>query len=175
MATFGDTSAGGDTFPCSGDRAVLSKFTCDTAGTVTAINVRFDSTSSSGASFKGLIYADDGAGNTPGTRLGVGNAVSVGAGGGDLQSDGLSVSVSAATDYWIGGVTSDFQPVFQLDASPSNGSRMEATTYASPAASWTEAGTTSGQLNTYATYTEASADPPVTYGPQGFQRTLLSM
>lgn len=154
MATFGDTTAGGDTFPCTNDRAVLSKFTAGSSGTLTAINVRFDSTSSAGANFKGLIYADDGAGNTPGTRLGVGNAVAVGAGGGDLQSGGLSVSIVGGTDYWIGGVTDSFQCVFQLDASPSNGSRMETVTYASPAASWTEAGTTSGQLNTYGTYTE---------------------
>lgn len=158
MATFGDTTAGGDTFPCSNDRAVLSKFTCPSSGTLTQINVRFDSTSSSGASFKGLIYADDGAGNTPGTRLGVGGATSVPAGGGDLASTGLSVTLVGGTDYWIGSVVSDFQPVWQLDSSPSNGSRMEATTYASPAASWTEAGTTAGQLNTYGTYTEGAAD-----------------
>lgn len=154
MATFGDTTAGGDTFPCTNDRAVLSKFTAGSSGTLTAINVRFDSTSSAGASFKGLIYADDGAGNTPGTRLGVGNAVAVGAGGGDLQSGGLSVSITGGTDYWIGAVCSDSQCVMQMDASPSNGSRMEATTYASPNATWTESGTTSGQLNTYGTYSE---------------------
>ena len=156
MPTFGDTTAGGDTFPCTNDRAVLSKFTCSTSGTLTQINVRFDSTSSAGASFKGLIYADDGAGNTPGTRLGVGGATAVVAGGGDLASTGLSVSVVGGTDYWIGGVCSDSQPVMQMDASPANGSRMEGTTYASPAASWTESGTTSGQLNTYGTYTEAA-------------------
>ena len=159
MATFGDTTAGGDTFPCANDRAVVSKFTCSTSGTLTQINVRFDSTSSAGASFKGLIYADDGAGNTPGTLLGVGGATAVGAGGGDLASTGLSVTLVGGTDYWIGGVVSDFQCVLQLDASPSNGSRMEATTYASPAASWAEAGTTSGQLNTYGTYTEGSGAP----------------
>lgn len=173
MPTFGDTTAGGDTFPCSGDRAVLSKFTAGGSGTLTSINVRFDSTSGSGANFKGLIYADDGAGNTPGTRLGVGNAVSVPAGGGDLQSGGLSVDIVGGTDYWIGGVTSDFQPVFQLDSSPSNGSRMEGTTYASPAASWTESGITAGQLNTYGTYVEPP--PPGAYGPQGSVRTLLCM
>lgn len=154
MATFGDTTAGGDTFPCSGDRAVLSKFTCSTSGTLSQINVRFDSTSGSGSNFKGLIYADDGAGNTPGTRLGIGNATSVPAGGGDLASTGFSVSLTGGTDYWIGAVTDGFACVFQLDASPSNGSRMEATTYASPNASWTEAGTTSGQLNVYGTYSE---------------------
>ena len=156
MPTFGDTTAGGDTFPCSSDRAVLSKFTCPTSGTLTQINVRFDSTSGSGENFKGLIYADDGAGNTPGTRLGVGGVTAVPAGGGDLASTGLSVALVGGTDYWIGAVIDGFQPVYQMDASPSNGSRMEATTYASPAASWTEAGTTGGQMNTYGTYTEAA-------------------
>ena len=154
MPTFGDTTAGGDTFPCTNDRAVLSKFTCSTSGTLTQINVRFDSTSSAGASFKGLIYADDGAGNTPGTRLGVGGATAVGAGGGDLASTGLSVSVVGGTDYWIGGVVSDFQPTFQMESGGVGGSRMEATTYASPAASWTEAATTSSTMNAYGTYTE---------------------
>ena len=155
MATFGDTTAGGDTFPCTNDRAVLTKFTCPTSGTLTQINVRFDSTSAAGASFKGLIYADDGAGNTPGTRLGIGGATAVGAGGGDLASTGLSVTLVASTDYWIGGVCSDFQCVMQMDAGGVGGSRMEGTTYASPNATWSESGTTANTLNTYGTYTES--------------------
>lgn len=157
MPIFGDNTGGGDTFPCSGDRAVLSKFTAPGDGTIQSVNVIFDSTSSSGASFKGLVYAADGAGGIPGTRLGVGAAVTVPAGGGDLSSGSLSVAISNGVDYWIGGVVSDFQPVFRMDASPSNGSRMEGTTYASPAASWTQAGTTAGQLNAYATYVTGAA------------------
>lgn len=159
MATFGDTTAGGDTFPCSGDRALLSKFTCPTSGTLTQINVRFDSTSGGGENFKGLIYADDGAGNTPGTRLGVGNATAVPAGGGDLASDGLSVTLVASTDYWIGAVTDGFFPVFQMDAGGAGGSRMEGTTYASPNAAWSEAGTSANTLNVYGTYTEGGGGP----------------
>lgn len=158
MAVFGDTTAGGDTFPCSNDRAVLARFQAPEDGTLTAINVRFDSSSASGANFKGLIYADS-AGPVPGARLGIGDVVAVPAGGGDLQSGSLSVAIVAGAWYWIGAVTSDFQSVFQLDASPANGSRMEATTYAAPAATWSQAGTTSGQLNAYATYTPAP--PPI--------------
>ena len=155
MPIFGDNSAGGDTFPCTNDRAVLAKFTAPEDGTITAVNVIFASGSSAGANFKGLVYAADGGGGIPGTRLGIGGAVAVPGGGGDLQSGGLSVAITNGVDYWVGAVVSDFQPLFQMDASPSNGSRMEATTYASPAASWTQAGTTAGQLNAYATYDAA--------------------
>lgn len=172
MPIFGDNSAGGDTFPCSGDRAVLSKFTAPESGTVTAINVIYDASTTAGTNMKGLIYAADGAGGIPGTRLGVGSAVAVPAGGGDIQSGGLSVAITNGVDYWVGAVNDSFQSTFQMDASPSNGSRMEATTYASPAASWTQAGTTAGQLNAYATYTAGggAASLPL---PRTFPRCLL--
>jgi hypothetical protein len=160
MATFGDTTAGGDTFPASSDRAILSKFTAPEAGTVTQINARFDATSGAD-NFKGLIYAADGAGGIPGTRLGVGNSAAVPGGGGDIASDGLSVAISAATDYWIGGVGQGIALVWQCDVSGGL-SRMEGTTYAAPAATWTESGTGAGQVNAYATYTAGPPPPEVT-------------
>jgi len=157
VATFGDLTAGGDDFPSSGDRALLAKFTCPTAGTLTQINVFFSSASTAGMSMKGLIYADDGAGNTPGTRLGVGNAVAVPAGASDTASTGLSVALSASTDYWIGYVADSFEARAQMDIGGGGSSRMEGTTYASPNATWTESGTAGNTLNAYGTYTESSS------------------
>lgn len=150
MPTFGDTSAGGSTFPCSGDRALLGRFQLTENGNLTEIVVRFDSTSTSGSSFKGLIYSD-GAG-VPLTRLGIGATVAVPAGGGNLSS-ALALALSAGF-YWIGAVTDDFQSVFQMDATGIASSRMEAATYASPAATWAESGTSAAQMNVYGTYTQ---------------------
>jgi hypothetical protein len=162
MPTFGDTTAGGDTFPTTNDRAILSKFSPASSGTVTQINVRFHSTSAAGDTFKGLIYAADGAGGIPGTRLGIGDATSVPAGGGDLASTGLSVAVTGSVDYWIGAVINSSNSVFETDASGGL-SRMEACTYASPAATWTESGTSAAQVNAYATYLSG---PTITAQPQ---------
>jgi hypothetical protein len=124
--------------------------------------MRFHSTSAAGSIFKGLIYAADGAGGIPGTRLGVGGATTVSAGGGDLASTGLSVTITASTDYWIGGVVDASGAVFEVDVSGGL-SRMEAVTYASPAATWTESGTSAAQVNAYATYVSG---PTITAQPQ---------
>lgn len=149
MATFGDTTAGSSTSPCSGDRAWASKFTLSENGDVTEVVMRFDSTSTSGTNVKGLIYSDSG--GVPLTKLAQSSAVSVPAGGG-LVSMALTVSLAAGT-YWLGFVADNFTAVCQCDASPANQSRMESTTYASPATTWVEAGTGLVQLNIYATYT----------------------
>ena len=154
MARFGDETAGADTFPCSGDRALLSRFTLTEAGDLTEIVARFDAASTAGASIKGLVYSDNA--GTPQTRLAVGAAVAVPAGGG-LVSSALTVSL-AAGEYWLGFVADSFQAVAQCDAAGGL-SRMEGTTYASPAATWIQAGTSAARLNVYAEYTAAATEP----------------
>lgn len=148
MATFGDTTAGGDTFPCSGDRGCLSRFTCPEVGTITAIWVRFDATSTAGANAKALLYTNNA--GVPGTLVVASSGAAVPAGGGLQQF--VCTGALTAQDYWIGAVTDSFQSVFQCDAS-GGGSRMEGVTYASPAATWTESGTTTAQFNAYVEYT----------------------
>lgn len=151
MARFGDETAGGDTFPCDGDRALLSLFTLTEAGNVTSIEARFEASSSAGTNFKGLIYSNNA--GVPNTRLGVGAAVAVPAGGGVLSSS-LSVSL-AAGDYWLGFVCDAFTAVAEEDTTGGL-SRMEGTTYASPAATWTETATGTGRINVYAEYTPSA-------------------
>jgi hypothetical protein len=149
MPRFGDETAGGDTFPCSGDRALLSLFTLTETADIVSIEARFHSTSGAGTNFKGLIYSDNA--GVPDARLGVGAAVAVPAGGGVLSS-ALALSALPPGNYWLGFVCDSFQAVAEEDASGGL-SRMEGTTYASPAATWTESGTGSGRINVYAEYT----------------------
>jgi len=162
MPTFGQSPiSGGGTFPCDEDRALLSKFTAPASGTITQINQVFDATSAAGGSFKGLVYAADGAGGIPGTRLGVGGATAVPAGGGDLASTGLFVTITGGVSYWLGVVCNSFNPVLQTETSGA-ASRMEATTYATPAATWTEAGVGVTNIDVYATYVQG---PTITAQP----------
>jgi hypothetical protein len=151
MPTFGDTSAGGDTFPCSGDRGLLSKFTLIENGDVTALYIRFDSSSTAGTTVKGLIYTD--LTGQPDLLLAEGSAVVV-PGGGGLVVSTISVSLTPG-DYWLGFVADSFEAVAQCDSSGGL-SRMEDVTYASPSAIWTEKGTGTAQVNVYAEYTTAS-------------------
>ncbi len=160
MPTFGDTTAGTDTFPCDGDRAIVGKFTLSEAGDVQSITVFFAAGFSAGTSFKGLIYDDDGAGGLPGTRLAVGAAVAVpGTTGGELTST-LSSPVSlAAGDYWLGAVVDSFTARWNCDTGV-GGQRQEALTYNSPAASFgTPAAGTANRVSAYATYTTGGVGP----------------
>lgn len=149
MPRFGDETAGGDTFPCESDRALLSLFTLSETADITSIEARFDSTSTAGTNFKGLIYSNNA--GVPDARLGVGAAVAVPAGGGVLSS-ALALAGLPPGDYWIGFVADSYEAVAQVDSSGGL-STMETTTYASPAATWTEAATSVARLNVYAEYT----------------------
>jgi len=162
MPTFGILTGGGSTFPTTNDRAILSKFTAPGSGTVTQINQRWHSSSTGADNFKGLIYAADGAGGIPGTRLGIGNIASVPAGGGDIASGGLSVAITGGVDYWIGSVIDAFSAVWECDAAGPGLSRMESCTYGTPAATWTQSGTGGATVNVYATYTAGT--PPARVG-----------
>lgn len=154
MARFGDETAGGDDFPCSGDRGLLSRFELTEAGDVSEVVVRFAAVSAAGTTMKGLIYAD-GTG-VPGARVAIGAAVAVPAGGG-LVSSATTASLAAGF-YWLGFVADGSDPRAQGDVGGSL-SRMEGTTYASPAATWTQSGTGGMGLNVYAEYTPSA--PPV--------------
>lgn len=155
MATFGDITAGGSTFPATNDRAIFGQFVLSEEAQVESITCFFHSTSSAGANFKGLLYAD--ATGVPGARIVVGAAVAVPAGGGELVSS-VTPFVLAAGTYWIGAVVSDFQPVWVADAGI-GGQREEAAqgmSYASPPATFTSSGTTADRVSAYVTYTPTS-------------------
>lgn len=154
MATFGDTTAGGTVYPGNNDRSVLSKFTNTDNALISAINVRYNSTSSAGANSKALIYSDSA--GEPGTLLGVSSVVAIPNAGGDL-THAISLTVAPGT-YWLGAVTDNFQGVWQLDASGGQFRSRNTTTYATPATTWgTSDATGTTQVNAYATYTVANA------------------
>ena len=132
----------------------MSKFTLADTADVTQINVRYDSTSAAGTNSKGLIYTD--VAGVPTTLKAVSSAVAVPAGGGDIAHT-ITVTLTPG-DYWLGAVNDSSTSVFQGDVS-GGGSRMEATTYASPASTWVEAGSTTIQFNAYATYTIGGTPP----------------
>lgn len=155
MATFGDITAGGSTFPSTNDRAIFGQFVLAEEAQVESISCFFHSSSTAGASFKGLIYTD--VAGAPSARVVVGAAVVVPAGGGELASV-VTPFVLAAGTYWIGAVVSDFQPVFSADAGV-GGQREEAAqgmSYASPPATFTSSGTTADRVSAYVTYTPTS-------------------
>lgn len=155
MATFGDTTAGGSTFPSTNDRAIFGQFVLIEEAQIESITCFFDTTSAAGANFKGLIYSD--VAGVPSARLAVGAAVAVPAGGGALTS-AVTPFVLAAGTYWIGAVVSDFQPVWDAD-SGLGGQREEAAqgmSYASPPATFTSSGTTADRVSAYVTYTPTS-------------------
>jgi hypothetical protein len=155
VATFGNTTAGGDSFPCSNDRALGSKFTLTEAGNVTAVNCRFDVTSTAGANYKGVIYNDSA--GSPGSRVAVGAATAVPAGGGVVASS-ITASLSAG-DYWLVSVTDSFQSIYEIELTGVS-QRKEAFTYASPADPFGTPDGSSTELCIYATYTASVSASP---------------
>ena len=154
MPIFGDNTPGGDTFPCSDDRALFALFTLPVDGDITQMNVIFDTSSTAGSNAKALIYSDV-AGN-PSVLLAASAGVAVPGGGGDITFP-MTVSLPAG-DYWLGCVTDSFQCVF--DGDTGSGVRIESFTYASPQDP--VSGTIDGkafQLDVYATY-DIPAPPP---------------
>ena len=156
MPTFGNTTVGGDTFPCSNDRAMLSAFTLSEAGTVSGVSMRFSSATTAGCNFKGLIYADSS--GSPGSRLGVGAATAIPAGGGVIEST-LSLALSAGT-YWLGYVTDSFQAEAEIETTGTS-QRKEALTYASPADPYGTPSGSSTEICVYATYTASGGSGPL--------------
>ena len=149
MPTFGNTTAAGDTFPCTSDRALGSKFACPEAGTLTQINVQFDASGTAGSSGKALLYADSS--GSPGALLATSSAVAIPAGGGDIAFP-ISYGSLVATDYWLVCVTNSFQSVFGIETTGVS-QRKEAFTYASPADPFGTPTASATELCAYATYT----------------------
>lgn len=138
---FGDTTAGGDEFPCSGDRALFSRFQCpQNASAVTSIWAYFSAASTAGCNAKGCIYSDGGGGTAPGSRLVVAGPTAIPAGGGWVQ---MTVTTSSAlvsgTYYWIGIVCDSFQAKFGHETTGGGADLVAAHgtfSYSSPPSTW---------------------------------------
>lgn len=158
QGTFGRTAAGASTFPASGNRALLSSFTVPQNCDLTRVYLRFNSTSTAGTNAKALVYSN--AAGVPGTRLGVSTGQAVPAGGGVLEFNLSVLGLTAGQTIWMGGVTDSFQAVWRTTTSVGI-SRMEGTTYASPATTWTQSGTAGDGVNVWADFSPAIAGPIV--------------
>ncbi len=148
MPTFGDTTAGGDSFPLSDGRGLLSKFTLTEAGDVTQMNVRLTSVNG-GAVSKALIYADSA--GAPGALKAA--SASTALANGD-QAFTVTVSLTAA-DYWLGLVSDGITSTEVVcDVVAAGLQRKEGVSYAAPDDPFgTPDASGDARLNVYATYT----------------------
>jgi len=133
MPFLGDTVQGVDSFPCSGDRALLSQFTAAEDGTVIGWQAYFDPTSTAGSAIKFLLFTDNA--GAPGTLVASSAGTAVPAGGG-LLSGALSGALVSGAAYWLGIVANSFQSRLSEDIGGVNYVRREGFSYASPPATW---------------------------------------
>lgn len=160
MATFGDTTVGGDTKNVAADEAIVGKFTLSELGNVSSISIHCRTSSGTG-NIKGLIYADSA--GTPGSRLAVGAVVGITTSAGWAVST-LTVQL-AAGDYWIGCV-SDVAIIVSEDSLGGAQTALKTSfTYASPADPFgSETSNDDGfQINCYGTYEVPTTGVPVFY------------
>ena len=156
MPTSGDTTSGGDTFPCDPDRALLDRFTLSEAGTADSISAYFDASTTAGTSAKGLIYTDSSGPSSLVAASASGVAVPAGGGWVTLNLAGESLS---AGNYWLGSVTNNSTAVWGEDATGSAPDAAMANgtlSYTSPPSTWP--GTSASYavtVNVYCTYTVA--------------------
>ena len=153
MATFGDTTYGGSSFPGSDGRLLVSKFTLSESATVTAIWV-YGVYVFAGGHLKGAVLADSS--GVPSTTLIVSSSSSA------ITSSGwVSLSASgslSAGDYWLGIFGDSGAVDYGDDASGSGALMANGTfTFASPPGSWPGTdGSYGTQVNVYVEYTPAS-------------------
>lgn len=105
-ATLGDTgTGGGGNWPTSANRALMTKITLPHDATVTLFRMAIRSSSIGvGDRFKGLIYAADGTGGYPGTRLLVTDPTAATAGGAEVLTVPVANIAVPAQEVWIGYV-----------------------------------------------------------------------
>jgi hypothetical protein len=150
--TFGDTTAGTDTFPASDGRALLSTFTLTEDGTVDSISVY---TGGGTVGLKGLVYTST-ATTTFTTRQVVSSA---GSNASTPAWRTLTCASEALTagNFGIGPVANGgASDEYYKEASIGNDSCMAngSVTYASPPTPWPgNDATYGGQVNAYVTYT----------------------
>jgi hypothetical protein len=159
MATFG-YSAGVATNGLWGYGVMGSKYTLSEAGLVSRLSVHCRNFSTD-FDMKGLIYAADGAGGKPGTRMGVSSAVTVLNGFDGTKDLDFAVPFDLSPgDYWLMSHTTTCG-VNQAQYCAATGGTSwwadgSAGTYASPPAPWSfasEGSQPDTRLNVYATYT----------------------
>lgn len=148
--TLGDTSEGGDVFPYTDGRLLVSKFTLSQAAVdVLAIRAFNGSASTAGSNCKGVILSDSA--GVPGSTVCVSEPAACLAGGGWVYMPVLATVPLSTGDYWIGLVADSFQGRFGHDTTVGTLLRAEGFTYASPPGTWPgTADTYIGEASIYA-------------------------
>lgn len=170
MPTFGRTAAGGSSFPCSGDRALASRFELLEDGDVTSITVFVDGAGiNPGCNVKAMVYSD-GAGPLPANLLATSPPQFVANAEAAVEFTLSSALPLTAGFYWLAVVTDSFE--LRMNCTSGAGlKRREGHTYASPAALWTTDNNGADGLDIFATYTvpapPAEQEAQVLVGPDG--------
>jgi hypothetical protein len=150
------TTQGGDTFPASADRALVTQVVLSEAGDFTEVAQWFATETTAGTNAKFIIYADSG--GEPGAFIFMSPGAAIPAGGG-LVTWAVSFSLAAGT-YWIGYVTDGYSARHNQTSGVGQTRMMNNTfNYDSAPATWDTAGDNpyTNRLSAYATYTVASS------------------
>lgn len=157
MPTFGDTSAGGDEFPCSGDRCLVDRFAMPDNGTVNFAQAYSGPSTTAGANWKFVIMSD--ALSLPDLVLYVSNATAINAASSWFNFTFSGSPSLTPADYWQGTVADSFQAYLGEDATGSSPNVQMANgtfSYSSPPASWPGSDANYGVgLNVYVDYSLA--------------------
>ena len=156
--TFGKTTVGASSDLATADYERVDAFQAPVAGPVTKLTVYLSRAASGAQVFKGLVYSDTG--GTPGSLLGVSNALTFGSSAASGWYDlafPTPVNLQAAP-YWIGiqaGGTSNVAAL-QYDEATANSGAVASAPYANgPLNPFGTAALQTEQFSIYATYASA--------------------
>ena len=154
MPIFGETTRGGDTFPVSDDRALVTRFSLSEDADVTEVAMWFATDSTAGSFAKFIVHNDNAA--EPGTREYVSAAAAIPAGGGLVTwAVGPGELTLQPGNYWLGLVATNFTGRHnQINGSGVTRMMNGSYSYSSPPADWDRPGDIDydNTLSAYVTY-----------------------
>jgi len=155
VAVLGDNTQGVDSFPCSGDRALVTALTAVDSGSINSAYAYFDPGSSAGMNAKVILHQHDG--TDPTALVAVSSSLAVPSGGGLVGPFTMSGSFSAGL-LAVGIVADNYEAQLQEDLYVTGFTTQMANgtySFASPPASWpgTDGTYASVQLNVWIDYT----------------------
>ncbi len=171
MATFGNTAAGDNDFPCDNGRALISLFVLTEDAEVTAISFRLGPDGSGSLNMRGIVLTDSA--GSPGAVIAVSaaTAVTTPIPAANTVYEIPMTATLAAGSYWLGVVANNYPATISVkNGYPANSARMANGTFSesSPPATWP--GTDAGygtQVCVWLTYTAGGASTAYTLAADG--------
>jgi hypothetical protein len=169
----GDDSAGGDSFPNSGDRQIISLFPFVGNATALGIHVRMHADTVAGDNIKALVYLDEGGGLAAATLHFATSGKAAPAGGG-IVSWSCNVPIGTA-DYYLGLVSDSFNSVVQCDVIDGLEHTPDGQSYTSPTDPWGANSThvVTARVNVWLTDTDPFAPGGPIRGPMPMPRNRI--